>query len=185
MPSESRFWPLWDSMSRSQQDRFKAYLARGMGLLLAGLVMELAVPLALSGQPSSPFLTNNTTSSLSGQAQALIDGILVLWNGVGIALIVLAVSAFYLTRSVLREASGGRSPPTAQDTRTTPPSASEVGQASTVSVPTVATKSSRAIYPLAIWVRCPSCGKPFEWPSETCERCGAPIGGSYAGSSRR
>lgn len=78
--------------------------------------------------------------------------------GLMLAAFPVALSAGYLLkRSASRAAGGSRA--AVGPAETTPASRfPEVGR-----------------YPRAVWVRCTVCGKPVEWPSARCPRCGDPL----------
>ena len=91
-------------LSPSSRDRFWSDTIRGVALLLAAVVVETAFPLSLAayGVGSS----SNSTAAVAGCSPsaycALLTGLEILWNGIFVVLVLLAISAFLAARSVLR-----------------------------------------------------------------------------------
>lgn len=167
--------------------RFRApspLVIRGLTLIAIGLAIELAVPMGLAIYPGEPTSAGNSTPSgnstyignvsVSTTCQVgtptpsnsncgLSLGVEIIWNAVGIGLLILGTSWLLEWRRGKRG------------------SASRSGQVDEPARTAAATAVSPAVgsMPPAVWVRCPQCGKPVDWPSEKCPRCTYEVGRVY------
>jgi hypothetical protein len=143
---------------------------RGLTLIVIGLALELAIPIGLAIYPGESSSSGNSTalgnvtSSPACQAGTPAPdnplcgvelGVVVIWNAVGIGLLVLGTSWLLEWRRSRR----GSEPKKEAVPKSTGPVAGG--------------------YSAAVWVRCPQCGKPVDWPSEQCPRCSYEVRRAY------
>lgn len=149
---------------------------RGLTLIAIGVAIELAVPIGLVIYPGESSSSGNSTGAGNVTLQpgcllgtpaplnpfcGLAAGLEILWNVVGIGVSVLGASWLIEWKRGKRGVQPG-----------------ETKEAEQVAVPKP-TGGIAGGYPPIVWVRCPQCGKPVEWPAGPCPRCSYEVSHGY------
>lgn len=120
-----------------------AALIGGLIVLALGIDVQSAANSIASGCVSNPLCQLNTTAYADDSARAA--GLII------VGIIFTAVGGITVFAGIRRPKATFRPPSEAMTSRLTPPPGA---------------------YSRMVWVRCTACGKPVEWPSNSCPRCG-------------